>query len=110
MKSLLSTLAIVFNRVAFAAHNILDFGAIPSKTDIGTEYGNAAAFHKAVMFAHNHKTDKEVLIPANLTFSMVPAELFSNVTNVTITVNGTVLLSEKQDAFPPHTGDRFSMW
>ena len=70
---LLSTIAVLFSNVVNAAHNILNFGAIPTKTDLGTEFGNAAAFHKAVMFAHNHKSDKEVLIPANLTFSMVPA-------------------------------------
>jgi len=69
---LLSTIAIFFNNVANAAHSILNFGAIPTKSDLGTEFGNAAAFYKAVMFAHNHKSDKEVLIPANLTFSMVP--------------------------------------
>ena len=56
-----------------AVQNILNFGAIPFKTDLGTEFGNAAAFYKAVMFAHNHKTDKHLLIPANYTFNIVPA-------------------------------------
>jgi len=103
-------IALILSSVVNAAHNILNFGAIPGKTDLGTEYGNAAAFYKAVMFANKHSRDREVLIPANLTFSMVPVQSFNNVTNVTITVDGTVLLSEKHDAFPTIVGYRFSLW
>jgi polygalacturonase len=71
MRKLFQLSALILSSVVNAAHSILKFGAIPTKTDLGTEFGNAAAFYKAVMFAHNHKIDKEVLIPANLTFSMV---------------------------------------
>lgn len=70
--ALLSTVAIMFNSISNAAHSILNFGAIPDKTDLGAVYGNADAFYSAVMFAHNHERDKEVLIPANYTFYMMP--------------------------------------
>ena len=85
---------LIFIAAVNAAHNILNFGAIPFKTDVATENGNAAAFYKAVMFAYNHGFDKQVLIPANYTFSMINVQTFKNISQVTIPVNGTVLLSK----------------
>lgn len=95
MRITLSYILTVITFTVNASHNILNFGAIPFKTDLGAENANAAAFHKAVMSAHKHHSDKEVLIPANYTFNMVLVQTFDHIENVVITVDGTVLLSQK---------------
>ena len=81
------------------AHNILDYGAIVDKTTNYAEVTNSMAILDAIMAAHSSDNDDRVIeIPAGHTFSSFPIRA-DNVKNITIQIDGTLLLSKDFKAF-----------
>jgi hypothetical protein len=49
---------------AYAAHNIMDYGATPGPSDYNTAKANAVAFQMAFGYAVKDPSDNEVEVPA----------------------------------------------
>ena len=59
----------------------------------------------AIVAANYTANDREVLIPANHTFNMLP--IWANdVTNITITIDGTIKCSKRQHKWPTSTNGK----
>lgn len=79
---------------AQAAHNIMDYGAIPNLEDVTTAFKNGDAIAAAIAAANAEgELDREVLVPAGYNFTHMPVYA-SHLNNLTITVDGTLLASK----------------
>lgn len=88
------TLAVIFCSVgSSAAILITEFGAVANDTSYNASYINGKALFDAVLAA-NSGTDREVLVPGGLTFTMLPYAAFSGVQFVTLRIDGVL------NAFP----------
>ena len=99
MKSIAKASALLSLAMGTFAHNVLDFGAIPDRTDAETEKSNALAILSALSRAHEDDTDREILIPEGVTISSMPL-VFNNIDNVTFTIDGTLLASKNNLDYP----------
>ena len=87
-----------------ALHDIRDYGALTDDDSLNAERVNAQAFMDAIVAANMTmgtaaEGDREVLIPANCTFNMMPAYA-EDLNDLTITVDGTVKASKRQHRWP----------
>jgi hypothetical protein len=103
----LSGVAAVLLNTASAAHNILDFGGVPSALEIDTptSFKNADAFMKAIQAANSSETDRVVHIPElpdGQRMYMMPL-LIENISNITFVVDGYVTCSSDHINWPNHT-------
>ena len=89
----------------YGAHNILDYGAIPSALEIDTptSFANTGAFLKAVQAANSSLTDRTVHIPkTDGKIYMMPI-LLENLKEVSFIVDGDVVASSDHINWPNHT-------
>ena len=83
-----------------ARHDIRDYGALPDDDSFKAEEFNQAALSNALYAANATEglDNREVYIPANMTFHMLPMEQ-SELYNITITIDGTLRLSKRHHVF-----------
>ncbi len=79
--------------IAMCAHNILDFGAVHDNSNTDIAYTNAKAMALAIEAALASTDDREVLVPENGIFYMMPFKL-ENAVNFTFTIDGLIYVSE----------------
>ena len=85
-----------------AAHNILDYGAIETAFDLATEKINSEALYHAIHAANStDDEDRTVVIPAGKTFSSLPVPAITDIANVHIVVDGTLLVSKDVNSYKP---------
>ena len=101
--ALLSSLVCLLAHHANAVHNILDYGAVPDLEDTATAYKNGDAIAAAIYAANSTDSDREVLVPANTTFTFMPVTV-SHLLNITITVDGNLLASKNHLDYPVNSG------
>ena len=98
-------LAIAINQVG-AVHNIVDFGAVHSKSDTETAFANAKAFVEAVKAANSSDSDREIYIPkveGSGIFYMMPVQT-DYLNNFTFTIDGLVYMSDDNKNWPLEDG------
>ena len=87
-------------QLAQAAFDIRDYGAIADETKVQTEIINSEAFMDAIAAANATSTEeRRVIVPEGLTFSCMPINI-QNITNVTIQIDGTILVSKNHKKYP----------
>ena len=85
---------------ASVAHNILDFGAIVDESTHSAELANSEAILNAILAADSDDNDDGLVeIPSGMTFSSLPVRTV-NLTDVTIQIDGTLLVSKDFESFP----------
>ena len=94
--------------LSHAAHNILDYGAIHKSELTIDAFSNANATILALLLANASDTDREILIPEGYSFVMMPVRV-DYLVNVTIRVEGEVLMSADDVNFPT-TPNKTSDW
>ena len=101
MLRLIASLAFLIS-TSLARHSILDYGAVADSDSLRHEKVNAKAFYDAVVAANSTETlaDREVFVPANMTFSMMAVDELDYWTNVVITIDGTIKLSKRYHFWP----------
>jgi polygalacturonase len=100
MRKVYFSSALLLARQVAAVRNIMDFGAIPDLEDTATAYANTNAIAAAINAANAaDSTDREVHVPADMTFTLMPIQM-SNLNNLTITVDGTLLASKNWLDYP----------
>ena len=101
MLKLIASLAFLVS-ASLARHNILDYGAVPDSDKLKDEKANAKAFYDAVVAANSTETlaDREVYVPANMSFSMMAVDELDNWSNVVVTIDGTIKLSKRHHFWP----------
>lgn len=83
-----------------AAHNIIDYGAIEKLIDLDTEKINSNALHQAILAANSTENeDHMVIIPAGKTFSSLPIPAITDISNVHIVIDGTLLVSKDVNSY-----------
>ena len=83
-----------------AAHNIIDYGAIEKVVDLATEKINSDALHRAILAANSTEDeDRKVIIPAGKTFSSLPVPAITDIANVEIVIDGTLLVSKDFNSY-----------
>ena len=92
--------------LAYAAHNIMDYGATPNVSGYGIAQSNAVAFTLAFGYAVKDPSDREIIVPADLNFYMLPVAL-SNATNVTITIDGNIWACDDYEHWPAPDGKHY---
>lgn len=87
---------------ARAAHNIMDYGAMANNDSLRAERANSKAFGKALIAANSTAdfSEREVLVPSNMTFHMLAIEELDNWANVNVTIDGTIKLSKRHHDWP----------
>lgn len=94
----LAAVCLVLLTTVHAIHDIRDYGAISDDDSLHAERTNAQAVMDAIVAANYTEGlaegDREVLIPANCTFNMMPAYA-EHLTNLTITIDGTIKASKR---------------
>jgi hypothetical protein len=86
--------------IVSCARNIKDYGAVSGLNDTETAFTNQKAFYNAMLDANASDTDREILIAAGDVYTMMPSPVFSNLSDITITIEGTVLFSEDNEQWP----------
>ena len=85
---------------AQAAHNIMDYGAVPEVDDVATAFKNGDAIAAALYAANAEgETDREVLVPAGYNFTFMPV-YGDGLTDLTLTIDGTLLASTAWKEYP----------
>jgi polygalacturonase len=89
--------------LAFAgAVSILQFGAVPNSNTNAAALANSQAIMSA-LYAANKSDDREALVPAGLSFYIFNSTLY-NLYNVTLRIDGELLLSNNLSAWPNASG------
>lgn len=94
-----STVFCLFTNLAKGVHDIRDYGAVPDLTDTASAFKNGDAIAAAINAANATASDREVLVPANYTFTFMPVTV-ADLVNLTITVDGTLLASKHHLDYP----------
>ena len=86
---------------SYAAYSIVDYGAVPNVNSNEAAWTNSVALTAAILAANNSVTDdRTALIPANYSFYIFEVEV-SKLFNITIEIDGTLLISNNITAWPP---------
>lgn len=75
-----------------ACADIREFGAISGDSSDATATVNSAAILKAILAANASSTDRTVLVPAGLNFTVFNTSI-SNVNDVTLQIDGVLVVS-----------------
>lgn len=67
------------------------FGAIPNDSSDATAAVNSAAIAKAFLYANASSTDRVVLVPAGMNFTIFKTGV-ENVNNVVLQIDGTLIV------------------
>ncbi len=81
--------------------DIRDFGAIADDDSLGAEESNASAIMDAFVAANYTLAveDREVYIPANMTFHSFPV-FTQYINHLTLTIDGTLKASKRNNLYP----------
>lgn len=85
---------LIFLATFAICHKLSDFGAIIDDPAYSSVLTNGQAFEKALLAANSSQNDKTVLIEANHTYHMLPSNIFYNLQNITIKIDGSIIAWE----------------
>lgn len=91
------------------AHKISDFGAIPDNSSYDSVITNGKALEQAILAANSSTSDRLVLVEGSSLYHIVPNSYLSNLINVTIQIDGTLVSWDGDMSLWPRDGSNHSM-